>query len=194
MKLTSEKIESVFYPSPTISSGLGIVETGWVAGGLSALFGVAFELLGAASTGQDSDEMVVKCSRMSRLLGEISQRLTKFIPVIPSVDRSEVLSFSGRLDSIAVSSLYSELGAVGAVVFVDAFLCAFIESATDHYLSRCGNLSDKSFSRVLTQGKEAVTEVRDVLDSHGLEWVGNLGKDPVNLRNFEEILDLSWPE
>lgn len=192
MQLASEHIERVFGPSEKFESGLGIVETGSVAGGMSAFLLIGFELLGMAGPQVDSDELAVKCATLSRLLGRLVEDMVKFIPLISVIDRSSVLSLSGRLDSISTDGLYKELGPIGAISFVRSYLCEFLDAAVSHYLSRCSDLSDKSFARALSAVLSTLDELRGAIDTESLDWNGRVSGNSRNLLVFQEILDLSW--
>lgn len=194
VQLTSEQVERVFWSNDKIEPGLGIIETGFVAGGLSSLFVMGFELLGFATAEIESDDLVIKCARVSCSLGGSAQELADFIPTIPAVDRSNVLSFGGRLDSFSTDGLFRELGGLGAVSFVRSYLCEFLDEALRHYLSRCDALSDKSFSRALAGAQLTVNEAREAIDPKSLGWDGRRQGRLANLQLFEEILDLSWLE
>ncbi len=194
MSLTSQQIEHVFRPVSTGRFGLGIIETGSVAGGLSSLFSIGFEILGYASVEIEADDLVIKCARFSRLFGDIAQQLAEFIPAIPPVVRSEVLSFGGRLSAFSANGLYQEFGALGAVSFARGVLCEFLSVAIPHYISRCSELSDKSFSRALSAALTVVDEARDEIDAKGFHNELTRSNESENLRAFEEILDLSWFE
>ena len=63
VQLTSEQVERVFWSNDKVEPGLGIIETGFVAGGLSSLFVMGFELLGFATAEIESDDLVIKCAR-----------------------------------------------------------------------------------------------------------------------------------
>lgn len=193
VQLTSGHIERVFGPSAKFDSGLGIVETGSVAGGLSTLLLIGFELLGMAGPQVDSDDLAVKCATSSRLLGGAVEDMAKFIPLIPAVDRSSVLSLSGRLDAFSTDGLYRELGPVGAIRFVRTYLCEFLDAAVSHYLSRCSDLSDRSFARALSAALSTLNELCGAIDSVTLNWNDKVSENPRNLLVFQEILDLSWP-
>ncbi len=193
VQLTSEQVERVFGPSAKFDSGLGIVETGSVAGGLSAFLLIGFELFGMAGSQVDSDDLAIKCATSSRLLGMAVEDMAKFIPQIPAVDRASVLSLSGRLDAISSDGLYRELGAVGAISFVRTYLCEFLYAAVSHYLSRCSDLSDKSFARALSAVLSTLDELCGAIDAESLHWNGKVSESSRNLSAFQEILDLSWP-
>ncbi|MDA8080359.1 MAG: hypothetical protein M0Z96_01905 [Actinomycetota bacterium] len=192
MQLTSEHLERVFGPSEKLDSGLGIVETGSAAGGLSAFLLIGFELLGKAGRQVDSDDLAVKCATLSRMLGRAVEDVAKFIPLISVVDRSSVLSLSGRLDTISTDGLYGELGPLGSISFVRSYLCEFLDAAVSHYLSRCSDLSDRSFARALSAVLSILNELRGAIDIVSLNWNGKVAENSRNLSVFQEILDLPW--
>ncbi|MDA8271550.1 MAG: hypothetical protein M0Z39_09150 [Actinomycetota bacterium] len=194
VQLTSEQVERVFWSKRKFEPGLGIIETGFVAGGLSSLFSIGFELLGFATAEIEPRDLVIKCASVSRSLGGTAQELADFIPTIPTVDRSNVLSFGGRLDGFSTDGLFRELGVLGAVSFVRSYLCEFLDEALRHYVSRCDALSDKSFSRALSGAQLTINEAREIIDPKSLGWDGRYHGKVVNLQVFEEILDLSWLE
>ncbi len=192
MELTAGQVEKVFGRVPILESGLGILETGSIAGGLSSLFSIGFTLLGYASSQMPSDDMVVKCSGLSRAFGACAQRLGEFIPAIPDVDRSEVLGFGGRLKKFTVEGLYGELGPTGAVAFSVGYLGSFLERAIGHFLGRCSDLSDKSFSRALYAAQSVIVEARTTIEPDGIKGGFTPGERLMNVRVIEEILDLLW--
>ncbi len=194
MQLTSGQIEKIFGPSANFDRGLGIVETGSVAGGLSTLFLIGFELLGAAGPQVDSNELAIKCTTLSRLFGGVAEELVRFIPLIPAIERSNVLSLSGRLDALSIDGLYKELGPEGAIRFVRIYLCEFLDAALTHFLSRCSDLSDKSFSRALSAAGLALAELLGTFDAESLVLDAGVFETSTNLLLFQEILDLSWLE
>lgn len=194
VQLTSEQVERVFWSKRKIEPGLGIIETGFVAGGLSSLFSIGFELLGFATAEVEPHDLVIECASVSRSLGGIAQELADFIPAIPAVDRSNVLSLGGRLDAFSTEGLFRELGALGAVSFVRSYLCEFLDEALRHYVSCCDALSDKSFSRALSGAQSTINEAHEAIDPKSLGWDGRHRGKLANLQVFEEILDLSWLE
>lgn len=189
MKVTKEGIERIFGP-PTggFSSGLTIHETGSIAGGLSALFAIGFELLGLASSELSEPRQVIESARVSRLFGEVSEVLGAFIPAIPSVDRSSVLSLSGRLGDFSSGGLLNEVGAIGAIEFVRLYLCEFLDSAISHYLAKCGELSDKSFSRALEFALSVVTEAKERLIFEGFQIENTHTEQLVQLNLIQRII------
>ncbi|TAN28654.1 MAG: hypothetical protein EPN30_03140 [Actinomycetota bacterium] len=190
MQISTERIEKVFGTSAELDSGLGIVETGAVAGGISTLFLIGFELLGRASAEVEPDNLVIACAAQSRLMGEMAEEFIKYIPVIPSVEKQAVLSFSGRLDSFSAEGLYQEIGPIGSIDFVRSHLVKFLATAVSHYLSRCSDISDRSFSRVLGIARLELEEILQVLNVSDLEWNRSDLDLPGNLSLIREFFDL----
>ncbi|NNN19072.1 MAG: hypothetical protein HKL84_04370 [Acidimicrobiaceae bacterium] len=191
VQLTAEQIEKVFGPSAGFESGMGIIETGRVAGGLSTLFEIGFELLGNASAEVEPNDLVATCSVRSRLMGETAENLALYIPEISPIDREEVLSFSGRLDSFSLEGLYKELGSIDAIDFVEKHLAGFISAVIAHYLSRCGDMSDRSFSRALAHALSVIEEVSRTSSTASIGSVNKTAEFLGNLNVMKEIFALS---
>ncbi len=194
MQISTEGIEKVFGTSSASELGLGIVETGAVAGGICTLFLIGFELLGRASAEIESDSLVVAFAAQSRLMGEIGEELAKYIPAIPAVDKRVVLSFSGRLEGFSAEGLYREVGPMGSIDFVQSHLTKFLSALISHYLSRCSDICDKSFSRALRRALLELEEFPQVLSMDDFKWDANYSESPANLRMLRELFDLQRPK
>ena len=190
MQISTDGIEKAFGTSSASDLGLGIVETGAVAGGICTLFLIGFELLGRATAEIESDSLVVACATQSRLMGEIAEEFATYIPVIPAIDKRVVLSFSGRLEGFSAEGLYREVGPMGSIDFVQSHLAKFLAAVISHYLSRCSDISDKSFARALARALLELEEFPRVLSMDDFKWDTDYSGSPVNLRMLRELFDL----
>lgn len=163
--ISVDMIEEILNPSaPRLEEGLGIIETGFISGGLCALCGVAFELLGLASRDLASDSAAVSVALASRLCGEVASDLLEMIPAVANMDEDFLLSLSGRLKGFSPKDIYAGIAVEDAVALARERLIPFIVAAMEHYLSRCSQVSDRAFSRCLNQSLARMQEVSTVLN------------------------------
>lgn len=160
-----KKIEKFFGISPALSHGLGIIETGFVAGRLSALFGIGFEVLGFASQRSDSDELVIATAVTSRKFGEIAMNMQTFIPSIPDLEKASLLSINFP-KGLPVAHVVLEVGASSATAIV-VRLCKLLHKSLSYYLSRCSDVCDSSFSDMLAEAARAVVDANERLNFTG---------------------------
>lgn len=166
MNLDDHVLE-LFGPSAGFENGLGIIETGQIAGGLSALCEVGFKVLGNLSVRAATDAEVMELAKASRTLGELSQEFARFIPTIPTIDLEQVTTFSGRLKGVEVDEVLTEhkISNLECVEMVFSGLLPVVRQSCIMVLQRCSDLSDKTFSRLL---RCAVS----IIDELGEDWIG----------------------
>lgn len=188
MSFSADKLERIFGASDGLESGLGIVETGYIAGGLSALFMVGFEVLGNSSALLESPSAVIASAKVSRLFGEMAEEMAKYVPSIPVLNIVHVSTLSGRLRDFSSEALVRETGANAAVAIVASLLCRFLTDSVTHFLSRCGELSDKSFSRALIRALGVLVEATELLSIMNLEINIMPSEQHVNTKAVLDIL------
>lgn len=170
MSISADKVEQIFGVPDGLEIGLGIVETGFIAGGLSALFAVGFEVLGSSSVELGSPAEVIASARVSRHFGEVAEDLARYIPSIPVLDLEYVSTLSGRLSEFSSEELVKEMGANAAVSLVTSVLCPFLADAVTHFISRCSELSDESFSRALNRALGVLIDAMEILTIVNFEF------------------------
>ncbi len=168
----------ILCPVPELEVGLGIIETGYIAGALSGLCLVGFELLGKVSLEALDDAAVIALARSSRILGELGQDLVGYVPSIPPLEEVEVTTFSGRLHEFSAEKVISTFGPSDTVTLVSEQLIPLVRDCCSYYLGRCSNLSDKAFSRMLERLMMDISEVEDLLATKAVanEHGGNFGQ------------------
>ncbi len=168
----------ILCPVPELEVGLGIIETGYIAGALSGLCLVGFELLGKVSLEALDDAAVIALARSSRILGELGQDLVGYVPSIPPLEEIEVTTFSGRLHEFSAEKVISTFGPSDTVTLVSEQLIPLVRDCCSYYLGRCSNLSDKAFSRMLERLMMDISEVEDLLATKAVanEHGGNFGQ------------------
>lgn len=161
-ELDSEIIE-IMCPVPQLESGLGIIETGYIAGALSGLCLVGFELLGKVSVENEDNAAVIAMARSSRILGELSQELVGYIPSIPPLEEVEVSTFSGRLREFSAEKIIGAFGHSETATLVSGQLIPLIKDCCTYYMDRCSEVSDKAFSRMLERLILSMNEVENLM-------------------------------
>lgn len=161
-----DRLLELFGSSAGFENGLGIIETGQIAGGLSALCEVGFSVLGNLSVLATSDMEVIELAKASRTLGELSQGFARFIPAIPDIDIEQVTTFSGRLKDVNVGEVLAEqkISNSECVEMFFSGLLPIVRQSCIMALQRCSELSDKTFSRFL---RSAVS----IIDELGEDWI-----------------------
>lgn len=165
MDLDARLLE-IFGPSAGFDSGLGIVESGQIAGGLSSLCEVGFNFLGKLSVLVQTDAEVIELAKASRTLGELAQGFARYIPAIPAVDIEEVTTFRGRLKDLDLERVMSEneISSSQSIAMIFGGLLPIVRQSCIMALQRCSDLSDKPLSRFL---RYAVTTI----DELGEDWI-----------------------
>lgn len=153
----------ILCPVPELEVGLGIIETGYIAGALSGLCLVGFELLGRVSVEAVDDGAVIALARSSRILGELGKDLAGYIPSIPPLEEVELTTLSGRLHEFSAEKVISTFGPSDTATLVSEQLIPLIKDCCSYYLGRCSDLSDQAFARMLESLMMAISEVEDLL-------------------------------
>lgn len=187
MEILADKIETIFTHPSGFQSGLGIVETGYVAGGLSALFSLGFELMGKVAREFVLDSQIIASASCSREFGDTALSLAKFVPLIPEIDREDALTFSGRIDDRTAGGMIAEGGCHQVLNFVVQQLCPFLEVSISHYFSRCADWSDSAFRKALSNAHHITIEAKEILNLN-FNNVVNLG--PVRGVYFDRMVHL----
>ncbi len=163
MAQLNREIIELLCPVPELETGLGIIETGYIAGALSGLCLVGFELLGKVSVEAKDDTVVIALARSSRIMGELGQDLLEYIPSIPPLEEVEVSTLSGRLREFSAEKVIDEFGRSETIALVSEQLIPLIRDCCRYYLGRCSDVSDKAFSRMLERLNSTLSEVGNLV-------------------------------